>query len=482
MAGLAGWAGRRAVTLAAGFIGPAQVEALAGCAADQDNLLAALRWAADHDDEPATVDIATALFQLWTVRGQHLEASAWARTLLRLDDPATRARSAILHGGAVGRPVPHADRLAWLCVLIDVNAGSTGFLRLSVLARRALRTLSAERPGEVSPRIAALATALPGLGQADPDRSRADAATLIAHPDPYVQGMGHFIRAVLIEDAGARGDAVGDAELAYRRFEAVGDHWGMGMAAHAAGQATGPGPRVDEWLRRSERHWELVGAARDARSTRVLLDTQLAIAGDADAERRLLEAAGSARPDEMDACQADVGLAELAWRRGRHDEALLHADALARAVADVRSPDLAQQRIVFLVAVAVLRLWVAEARPTTAAVDGQAADTLRHSRTDVLAAHDRELLGAWAMGGAELAAFRGDAAAARELWALATRVGVNASRFFPQGRGERLAAALGDRESREPLLAETGTLPGTVVHGRITALMDDLLALAGTRG
>ena len=469
MAGLVGWAVGRAVALAADFIGPAQAEALESCAADQDNLVAALRWSLGHDDEAAAVDVATALFQLWTVRGQHLEASAWARTLLHLDDPAARPRSAITHGRASGRPLPHADRLAWLCVLIGVNAGSTGPLRLNVLARRALRTLLAERPADVSPRNAALAAAMPGLEQAVPDKSLADAATLIAHPDLYVQGMGHFIRAVLIENSGARRDAVGDAELAYRRFEAIGDHWGMGMAAHAAGHATddGPGPRTDEWLRRSERHLALVGAAQDARSTRVLLDTQLALAGDVEAERRLLEIAGSERTDEMDACQANLGLAQTAWRRGRHDETLAHADALLRAIADVGVPDPTQPRAVFRIAVAVLHLWVAEAT-----ADARATAILRHVRTEVLTVHDRPLLGAWAMGGAELAAFRGDTATARDLWAMGTRVGANVNRFFPQGRGERLAAALGDRE---PLLAEATQLTGTAIHSRITTLMDTLL-------
>ncbi|GAA2557663.1 BTAD domain-containing putative transcriptional regulator [Winogradskya consettensis] len=440
MDGLVEWARRRAVTLAAGFIGPGQVEALRGCAEDQDILVAALHRAHERDDEPAAVDVAVALFALWTVRGQHPEASSWARVLLRVDDPAGRLRSAILRGRASGRPLPDADRLAWLCVLMGVNAGSTGPLRLTVLVRRALRILFAERGGEVSPRHVALAGALPGLEQADPDTSLADAAALVAHSDPYVQGMGYFMRAVLLEN--------GDAELAYRRFEAVGDHWGMGMAAHAAGHASGAGPRTDEWLRRSERHMQLVGAAQDARAARVLLDTQLALAGDAEAEERLLEA-GSA--------QAHLGLAQLAFQRGDHDGALAHADVLLEDAE-------------FRVAAAVICLWIAE--------ESRAVDALRLSRAEVVSAHDRELLGAWAMGGAELAAFRGDAATAGELWAMGTRVGTNVSRFFPQGH-ERLTAMLGDR--REALLAEAAALTGTVVHSRINARMDELLSVLERR-
>jgi hypothetical protein len=402
-----------------------------------------------------------------------LEASAEGRRLLHADDPAARRRSAILYGRASGRPLPHADRLAWLCVLIGVNAGNTGPGRLNVLVRRALRTLFAERPGDVSPRNTALAAALPGLEQADPDKTLADAAALIAHSDPYVQGMGHFIRAVLVDDAGTRPGTAGDAELSYRRFEGLGDHWGMGMAAHAAGHSAGagPGPRTDEWLRRSERHLALAGAAEDARSTRVLLDTQLALAGDAEAELRLLEIAGIGHLGEIDTGQAHLGLARLAWQRGQLDEALAQADALSQAIAHLGAPGLAQQRSVFRVAVAVLHLWVAEA-----GAGARATDALRQCRTEVPAAHDRELLGTWAMGGAELAAFRGDAATARELWAMGMRLGTNVSRFFPQGRGERLAGALGDRASREALLAGAGSLTGAVVNSRIGALMDHLLA------
>ncbi|WP_432825176.1 BTAD domain-containing putative transcriptional regulator [Dactylosporangium sp. CA-092794] len=480
MTGLVRWAKERAVALTADFVGPAQVEALDDCAADQDNLVAALRWSLDHDDEPATVDIATALFQLWTVRGQHVEASAWARPLLHVDDLIARRRSTILNGKVTGRALPHADRLAWLCVLIGLNAGITGTNRLNGLARRALRTLFAERPRDVSPRIAALAAALPGLGQADPDTSLADTATLITHPDPYVQAMGYFIRAVLGENGGTRYSALGDGELAYRRFEAIGDHWGMGMAAHAAGHATDAGGRHgDEWLRRSERHLKLVGAAEDARSTRVLLDAQLALAGDIEAERRLREIAGSDNYDGTDVCQTHLVLAQVAWRHGRPDEAITHTDALLRAAATVPSTGSAPSSTLFRIAAVVIDLWIAgadSARETVASGHARALDALRYTRADAQASGDRPLLGAWAMGGAELAALRGDTGKARELWALGTRAGANVSRFFPQGQGTRLEAALGDRENREPLLAEAGRLTRAAVCDRIHALMEDLLA------
>ncbi|MFI5906932.1 BTAD domain-containing putative transcriptional regulator [Dactylosporangium sp. NPDC051541] len=463
MTGLVGWARERAVALAADFVGPNQIPALEACAADQDNLAAAQHWAQEHADEPAVVDVALALFQLWTVRGQHLEANAAARTLLHADEPAARRRSSILHGAAAGRPLPHADRLARLCILISVNGGNGGSMRLTALARRALRTVLRERPAEVSPRNTALAAVLPGLEQADPDRSRADAATLIAHPDPYVQGMGHFIRAVLADDPQTQPV---DAELAYRRFETAGDHWAMGMAAHAAGHTTSTG----EWLRRSERHLDLVGAARDARSTQVLLDTHLALTGDPDAERRLRET--TTTDDANVAAQAHLGLAELAWQRHDPTETSSHADAILRTTALAGTATTPQSRAELRIAAAVIHLWTATTDPPAAA---KATNALRDARDDVLTAHDRPLLGTWALGGAELAAFRGDTATARELWSLGTRVGANTSRFAPAGRGEPLTAALTDHQTRTRLLTQAAATPGTAAYTRIATLMTTLL-------
>lgn len=481
MVGLVRWARETAVAAGGDFIGPRQLEALARTAADQENLVAALRWAIAGDDEPAAVDVAGALFQLWTVRGLHTEVTDWARPLLRVDEPVARTRSAIIRGRRAGRPLPHADRLAWVALLIGVNAGITGPMRLNALARRALRVIFEERGAEVSSRNTILGESLPGLEGADPELGVRDAERMIAHRDPYVQGMGFFIRAAIRENSGGGEVSARDAEQAYRRFEAVGDHWGMGMAAQAVGHMDTPdGDAVaGEWLRRSEHHLELVGAAQDARSIRVLLDVQLAMAGDAEAERRVREVAHSDQVEQMDVCQASLGLALLAIRRGDWDEARGFAEATVTAAGAFVSPGPAQPRIFFQVAVAVIHLRIAEARsspPANAAADARALEVLRMARAEVLNAYDSPLMGAWAIGGAELAAFRGEAEdQARRLWALGMRAGANVSRLFPQGNGERLAAALGTEEDREPLLATAQALPILQVNAQIRELMDDLL-------
>ncbi|MEV4658704.1 BTAD domain-containing putative transcriptional regulator [Micromonospora sp. NPDC049301] len=478
MAGLVGWAREKAAALAARFVGPGQVEAFAQCVAEQDNLVAGLRWAHRHDDEPAAIDVATALLHVWTVRGLHLEVVGWARGLLHVEDPDKRRRSAILRGRAAGQPLPDADRLAWTCLVIGVNAGIGGELRLAALARRALRTVLAERPDEVSPRLTALASALPGFDASDPEESMKAAGEMIAHPDPYVQGLGLFARAAVRENGGMPEASIADAEQAYRRFEVAGDHWGMAMAAGGAGQffSLRGDARSAEWLARSVRHMDLIGAAQDARSIRVLLDVQLALTGDAEAERRLGETAAPGQAEEVDTAQARLGLAHLAWQRERYDEALAHADRVVRTLAGWVGPP-PQPRVVLRVAVSVLYLRVEQARPTSPEdADARAATLLTLARDDALSSKDLPVIGAWALGGAELAAHRSDVATARELSVLGMRIGTNIGALFPPGSGERLIAALGDEEQREPLLAAWRERPVAATVARIRELMDDLLA------
>ncbi|WP_406084670.1 transcriptional regulator [Micromonospora zamorensis] len=478
MDGLVEWAREQAVALADQFIGPGQIDALTRCADEQDNLLAGLRWALGQDDEPAAVEIATALFHLWAVRGLHLEVSGWAAGLLHVEDPRRRLHSAITNGRRSGRPLPNADRLAWMCLLIGVNAGISGDLRLAVLARRALRTVLAERPDEVSSRLTVIATALPLFDAVDTEESMKGTVGMVGHPDPYVQGLGLFARAAVRENGGMYEASIVDAEQAYRRFEVAGDQWGMAMAAGAVGQflVPGEGARSAEWLARSVRHMELIGATQDARSIRVRLDVQLALAGDPDAERRLVETAAPGEAEAVDAAVACLGLAHVAWQRERYDEARAYGDGVIRILAGWTGPP-PQPRAMLRVAVAVLHLRVAQVRPVPGEnADARAAAALTLASDEALSSRDLPVIGAWAQGGAELAAHRGDVAAARELFALATRIGTHAGTFFPPGDAERLNAALGDEEQRESLVAVWRGRSVSATVARVRELMDDLLA------
>ncbi|MEV4703827.1 BTAD domain-containing putative transcriptional regulator [Actinoplanes sp. NPDC049316] len=475
MAGLVTWARARSVELAAGQIGPRQLEVLAATARDQENLTAALRWAMDHDDEAAVVDVSAALFYLWQVRGLHVEVSGWARTLLHIDDPVARTRSALAGGPAEGKEPPDADRLAGLCLMLGINAGITGPVRLSVLARRALDRVVKQRSAEISSRYLALAAQLPRLDPFDSREGLAGAETLIGHPDPYVQALGLFMRAVLRDNGGMPEESLADARTAYARFEAVGDHWGMAMAAGSIGQAMPP--RHDEavrWLRRGVQHMEMLGAAQDARSFRVVLDGQLARAGDAEAERRLHETVTSGHAEPEQVAQAYLGLAHVAWQRREHDEVLRYADAVIGTFGGFTEP-MPQLRVLFAVTVAALYVTVAGERPVEGA-DARATALLAQVRDEGLPLQDAQFAGGWGLGGAVLAAYRGDADSAGELWAAARRIGAYDRMMFPSGDSGRLAVALGDEDHRRALLAACADETVAATVARIHELMARLLS------
>jgi predicted ATPase/DNA-binding SARP family transcriptional activator len=476
MAGLVRWSGTEAVRLAAAFIGGGQVLAFDRCAAEQETFLAALRWAVEHGDAAGAVDITAALFHLWSVRGLHVEVMEWARRVFAVDDPAARRASPLFVGGASPHLQPDADRLAATCLFSAVNAGVSESTRLVALAWRALRRVLAERPAEVSTRMTLLTGAMPALASTDVTTSLVAAARLTASDDAFLRGLGLFMRAAVQENAGDAMLSSDDARDAYRQFESIGDDWGMGMAAQGVGQweSARGGADAQEWLIRGLRHLELVGAMQDVRSIRVMLDVQRALEGDDEAMVRLREVAASSQVDDMDAAQAMLGLAHVAWQTGRADDALRDAEAASALVASM-SIQLPQPRIAFRVAAAVVHLRVAgmqvERGPDAMA---HAAELLTAAAPEALVTQDMPVLGSFALGVAELAAHRGDDDLARELWSVGMRLGANLVMLFHLGIDGPLAAVLGDDEDRARLLAVWRDLPPTAAAARVRELTADL--------
>ena len=477
MAGLVAWARVEAVACASEFIGPRQLAAFARCTPEQDNLTEALRWSIRHEDEAAAVDIAAALFHLWTVRGLHLEVISWAKELFYADDAAARRRSAMVGGRRSGRPLPHADRLAWTCLLTGVNGGIANSLRLAVFGRRVLRVLLAERAGDVSPRARSLVAPLEVLTTGMLDDSLRVADEMIENPDPYVQGYGYFLRSTVAEVHGVPLTVADEAERAYRRFEAAGDHWGMGMSAQGIGEQVGSRGReaADEWLRRGELHLSLIGAVQDVGAIRVRLDVRLALSGDLAAAERLRDPSIT---EGMQLAQARLGLAHLACRQGQYAEAVTYAEEVS-AIAGGPEVPWPQQRVLIRTAVAILYLRVFDEGGTRARGDrlhfDRAFTLLGLVEEEQFSARDSPEVGSWALGGAALAAHRGDDRLARELWSVGVRLGANVGYLFPQGHGERLTAALGEEDDREPVPIGSGDSALVAGVARIRALMAQLL-------
>lgn len=480
MARLTRWAAAEAARLRADFVGHAQVAAFDTCATEQDTFLAGLRWAVAHDDEPSAVDVAAALLNLWTVRGLHVEGLGWAAQVLHADDPAARRSSGLLQGRAAGRPLPDGEQTAALCLFALTNAGALESTRIAALAWRGARRVLAERPHEVAPRTAALLTALSDVEWPQMDETKA--LPLVESDDMYLQAIGLFLRAAIRENGGNADQSPGDAREAYRRFESLGDHWGMGMAAQGIGQwDLAPEEDAALWLRRGVEHLELVGALQDARSARVLLDVRRALAGDSEALGVLQDVVATGA-DVTDVAQAQLGLAYLALREGRFDDAVAAADQTIALVSE-RDLPIPQIRTVFRVACAMVHLSIADrtARQDparAAAARAQARTLLRLAAPDAEGASDMPVLGSLAIGVADLAALGGRAEEARELWASGTRLGANLARMFRLDVSEHLGAALGDDDARTAAVDALRPVPVATVVARLHALVAAVLGAA----
>jgi len=486
MTGLVGWARRRALDLRVDFIGPRQVRAFDETAADGEALLVAARWALAHDDEPAALDILSALFGLWTVRGLHSEVVGWAHRLLHLDDPSARARSAFLNGAGAGRPAPSAETAAVVATYVGLNSGVIESARMAALALRGARVVLGERPEQISPRMRVLAETMPLLSTGDFGLLAAPAELLVTSDDPYLAGIGLFMRAAVRENDASSAESGEDAREAYRRFEAAGDHWGMGMAAQGLGQWIGGGLGSSEsaqWLRLGVHHLELIGAFGDARGIRVLLDVQQALHGDEEAYARVQTVASSDQVDEGDAAQAELGLAHIALMRGRHDEAVAHAEAALVRVVD-RPVNPPQARALTRATAAMIHLRSATAAgggrtagaTTVAAAEERAVELLRAAADDAVPGSDMPIVGAYAMGLAELAAFRGLRSPTVELHAIGTRLGANLQWMFEQDGSGQVGGFVGDAAARAAAVEPLRTVRPSVLAARVGELAEELLA------
>jgi len=485
MAGLVAWATREAVDLSDRMTGEGQLDAFARCSDEQEALVAALRWSIEHD-EAAAVEVASALFPWWTVRGMHVEVVTWASRLVHVSEPAARRRSALFVGAASGRRVPHGELTTTVMLQTAVNGGITTTLRLTALAGRVLRRLAREQSDEVRPGSAALAAAVPSLVSTDLAALEDSARSLTAQDDEYVQALGLFLRAAVRENAGETDGSAQDARAAFTMFERIGNHWGMGMAAQGVAQwsAAHGGDDAVEWLERSVHHLELVGAVQDARSLRVLLDVQRAVEGDQDGRAALHDVVTSPREEAMDRAQALLGLAMVALSDGDTASAVTHALRAVQTVADDES-SVPQARIVFRVSAVVLLLQAErdETDPARrAAVDADVVAALTAAITDARGLSDMPVVGAFALGCAELVAWRGDDEdTAVELWALGTRMGASVSSIALQvGKNRSLASSLAGTRG-QARADELRPRPASEISRSILALASRLLGPATQR-
>ncbi|GEA86716.1 ATP-binding protein [Cellulomonas cellasea] len=434
--------------------------------AEQESLLAALRWAVERRREREAMAVGAALLALWTVRGLHAEVDTWAAVLLGSHDPELRATSWALHGPRTDAPPPEAEDVATVALHALVNSGIAGTQRRGAVARRvarrALASPAAVGRGRVRHRTAALVRAMDALTSVESADGVAAAEALAREDDPSLAGMGLFLRSALRENLGDVDLSLRDAHAAYDRFASVGDLWGMGMAAQGIGQWEGGrgGAGADVWLERAEDHLRAIGAVADARAIAVVRHVHRALRGETGSRAALEDVVAAPASGGASRAHASVGLAALAALEDRWDDAVRHADE-ALAVARDDPAAVPQARVVYVVCAAVIRL--------RAGHDSEAL--LRSAVPEAVSTKDAPVLGSLALGFAELAASRGEHERARTLWALGTRLGASIALIFGPAFASLLHAHVGDGDERTALLAEVHDLTSSAAVSRIVALL-----------
>jgi tetratricopeptide (TPR) repeat protein len=470
MGRLAAWAAQKARALREDYVGQGQLEALRATSEDHDTLLAALRWSVDRAKDRDAFAVAAALFTFWTIRGLHLEVTTWASQLLHAESPTLRgarwqrlrtAESVRVLDAADQRP--DADDAAALATMAVLNGGITNNLRAVALARRLTRWSLSAGGDALWPRTAAVARMASHFSGQDHAIHLRAAGELINARDPYLHAVGLLCRATVHENQGDIAEFAVDARDAYAFFEAIGDHWGMGMAAGMAAQAVGRSGAAaqdpwtdDQWLTLAVQHLELVGAAQDVRRLVVFRDIHWALNGSAEAAARLAAAVASPTASAWDRGQASIGLGALAAKQGRWEEAVERADA---AVSAARSePNTApQSRIMTEVAAAVLRIRAGHNGGGLLAVAAHGA----------FAISDMPVLGSVALGYVELARSHGDMERSDQLWALGMRLGANVAMMFGSASG-----------TGQLLIAPNDTRAGLLEQSRSTSASDTVTRLA----
>ncbi|PWW65872.1 BTAD domain-containing putative transcriptional regulator [Actinokineospora spheciospongiae] len=338
--------------------GPDQVRWMARIAADQENVLAATRYAAEAGDADLATRLALRAGWFWMISGHHREAVNLMRSVVALPGPAPAHATATLRAltafdDAAGMPDP--------AVLAE--------LRTELAETRAMD----HHPSMamVEPMLAAFA--------GEVDEAFAGLARAAAHPDPWARAMAELGRAFLLENTGDLAGSEAAAAGALARFRELGDRWGQAMAIGQVaerrsllGDHAGSIEAVEEAVRLVRE----LGAADELPGMLARLAIQRGRAGDLDgAERGLRAALRMLRERGTN----DLGILVQSWlstvlrQRGDLSAAVAEHEAVTARVATLenRAPHMARTltTVGAQLAVATGDLPLALARLRTAAVD-----------------------------------------------------------------------------------------------------------------
>uniref|UniRef100_UPI003F69CF64 ATP-binding protein n=1 Tax=Catenulispora pinisilvae TaxID=2705253 RepID=UPI003F69CF64 len=287
-----------------------QLTWLARLDADHDNILAALRFAADSGEADTAIRLAAALAWYWSIIGQTAEGRVWLALALSVDGDSPAEAHAVV-------TILHA--LSGLFSAQD-------WTELSDITD-ALATV-VDDPGLPydNPLLAIAACTIPIITD-DLPAVVAAVAVHENHPDPWVRGMLHLMRGMAAENSGDLATQRRDLEEARRRFAEIGERWGLSATLSVlAGMAMADGDTTHAMQLQDEALTLLheINAADDAAQIQMMRATALARIGNQDEAKALVNSIlESARQNRSHPAMllAYIGLADIARYEGDTDTA-----------------------------------------------------------------------------------------------------------------------------------------------------------------
>ncbi|MBA8951910.1 BTAD domain-containing putative transcriptional regulator [Actinomadura namibiensis] len=398
-----------------------QLDWLARLAGDQDNLHAALRWATARRNAPLAVRFCAALGWYWFLTGRFRESGESVEAALALPDP----------------PADHTTALALAIAAITAMDNERRERQVADWLVRADR-ICADLGGVPPHPVLRLMTATLGMylrGWDEESMSLAD--RLITDPDPWLSGLGHFVRGQMDHNFGRTEGLERRFAAARHRFREAGDRWGLSFALTALAEERGRHgdhhaaiALYEEALRLNDL---LGGGAVAVLQNYMKLANELDLVGERDRALRLLETAlrDTERVGSREGtATVHFSLGLLALRSGDLAEA---GERLARAEGLVSAaPGPPQFR-------AMVRL--ERGRLALAAGDaGTARSRLAGALRDAVRALDYPIVAEALTGHAALALHEGDPVRAAEL--LGNADGLRGGRDLSQPESARLEERL----------------------------------------
>jgi predicted ATPase/DNA-binding SARP family transcriptional activator len=402
--------------------GHEQLDWLARLSAENDNLVAALRWAIDTRQADLAVQLAQTIGAFWLLRGSRTESAMWLSEALAVPGD--------------GHPMARAATAAMLgMALLGV-----GNLPDAVERFRTARELMLAHPGQTGHPILIVLGPINGMLSQRYEDAWEETNRNLDHPDPWARAMSRLLRGHLLANNGDVEQAEADLVLALEEFRANGDRLGRAMTTGALGwyRAMG-GDNAGAVVALTESLGMLSEIGAIDEMAEVFTRLALARGRDGDIRGALADLAeGDALATRYSGFEAQVAVAgaraELARLAGDLDEATRCYDrALEMWPRDWAS--FGQPAALALSGLAYVD--VAAGRPAAA------RQRMAEAMTSALASRDMPVVADVTQAAADLALAEGDPALAARLLGIAVALRGTADEGSPDVR--RIRAAAGEQ-------------------------------------